>query len=83
MARENAFMILNQYFEDESFLNIALNEQLIKWNLHEDVEAYTTTRKLGDISLNNPNYLKVLENRQELASLLNTDLEHIGTTIFH
>ena len=45
--------------------------KLIKWNLHEDVEAYTTTRKLGDISLNNPNYLKVLENRQELASLLN------------
>ena len=36
--------------------------KLIKWNLHEDVEAYTTTRKLGDISLNNPNYLKVLEN---------------------
>ena len=26
MARENAYMILNQYFEDESFLNIALNE---------------------------------------------------------
>ena len=51
--------------------------KLIKWNLHEDVEAYTTTRKLGDISLNNPNYLKVLENRQELASLLNTDLEHM------
>ena len=25
--------------------------KLIKWNLHEDVEAYTTTRKLGDISL--------------------------------
>ena len=50
--------------------------KLIKWNLHEDVEAYTTTRKLGDISLNNPNYLKVLENRQELASL-NTDLEHM------
>ena len=41
--------------------------KLIKWNLHEDVEAYTTTRKLGDISLNNPNYLKVLENRQELV----------------
>ena len=33
MARENAFMILNQYFEDESFLNIALNEQLKKSNL--------------------------------------------------
>ena len=27
MARENAYMILNQYFEDESFLNIALNVQ--------------------------------------------------------
>ena len=36
--------------------------KLIKWNLHEDVEAYTTTRKLGDISLNNPNYLKVDKN---------------------
>ncbi len=33
MARENAYMILNQYFEDESFLNIALNEQLKKSNL--------------------------------------------------
>ena len=42
--------------------------KLIKWNLHEDVEAYTTTRKLGDISLNNPNYLKVLENRQDRKS---------------
>ena len=28
MARENAYMILNQYFEDESFLNIALKEKI-------------------------------------------------------
>lgn len=32
--------------------------KLIKWNLHEDVEAYTTTRKLGDISLNNSKLFK-------------------------
>mgnify|MGYP001057196580 FL=1 len=40
MARENAFMILNQYFEDESFLNIALNEQLKKSNLKEKIKIY-------------------------------------------
>ena len=51
--------------------------KLIPWHIHGDVEAYTTTKELGDISLNNPNYLKVLENRQELASLLNTDLVHM------
>ena len=40
MARENAYMILNQYFEDESFLNIALNEQLKKSNLKREVKIY-------------------------------------------
>lgn len=40
MARENAYMILNQYFEDESFLNIALNEQLKKSNLKEKIKIY-------------------------------------------
>ena len=40
MARENAFMILNQYFEDESFLNIALNEQLKKSNLKREDKDY-------------------------------------------
>ena len=48
--------------------------KLIPWHIHDDVEAYTTTKELGDISLNNPNILQVLQNRQELASLLNTDL---------
>lgn len=43
MARENAYMILNQYFEDESFLNIALNEQLKKSDLkREDKDLCTT-----------------------------------------
>ena len=51
--------------------------KLIPWHIHDDVEAYTTTKELGDISLNNPNILQVLQNRQELASLLNTDLEHM------
>lgn len=56
--------------------------KLIPWHIHDDVEAYTTTKELGDISLNNPNILQVLQNRQELASLLNTDLEHISSTVF-
>ncbi len=29
--------------------------KLIPWHFHDDVEAYTTTKELGDISLNNPN----------------------------
>lgn len=40
MARENAYMILNQYFEDESFLNIALNEQLKKSNLKREDKRF-------------------------------------------
>lgn len=51
--------------------------KIIQWNLHPDVEAYTTTRELGDISFNNPDYLLVLKHRQELAALLETDLEHM------
>lgn len=51
--------------------------KIIEWNLHPDVEAYTTTRQLGDISFNNPDHLLVLRHRQELASLLNSDLEHM------
>ncbi len=39
MARENAYMILNQYFEDESFLNIALNEQLKK-SIKKKIKIY-------------------------------------------
>ncbi len=51
--------------------------KVIKWNLHPDVEAYTTTRELGDISLNNPNKKQVLQNRQELAAIIHSDLEHM------
>ena len=49
MARENAFMILNQYFEDESFLNIALNEQLKKSNLKREDKDLCTTIVYGTI----------------------------------
>lgn len=51
--------------------------ELINWNIHKDVKAYTTTKYLGDISLNNPDKLYVLNNRQKLASLLHSDLEHM------
>lgn len=51
--------------------------KVIEWKIHEDVEAYTTTRELGDISLNNPNIKQVLNNRQELAAILKTDLQHM------
>ena len=37
--------------------------KLIPWHIHDDVEAYTTTKELGDISLNNPNILQVLQTR--------------------
>ena len=49
MARENAYMILNQYFEDESFLNIALNEQLKKSNLKREDKDLCTTIVYGTI----------------------------------
>ena len=43
MARIHAYRILNQYFEDESFLNIALNEELKKSELkREDTDLCTT-----------------------------------------
>ena len=51
--------------------------EIIQWNIHPDVEAYTTTRELGDISFNNPDYQLILNNRQKLASLLRSDLEHM------
>ena len=42
MARIHAYRILNQYFEDESFLNIALNEELKKSELkREDKDLCT------------------------------------------
>ena len=42
-------MILNQYFEDESFLNIALNEQLKKSNLKREDKDLCTTIVYGTI----------------------------------
>lgn len=49
MARRNAYIILNQYFEDESFLNIALNEQLKKSNLKREDKDLCTTIVYGTI----------------------------------
>lgn len=51
--------------------------KLIEWKIHPDVEAYTTTRQLGDLSFNNPDYQLVLKHRQELTALLHTDFEHM------
>ena len=49
MARIHAYRILNQYFEDESFLNIALNEQLKKSNLKREDKDLCTTIVYGTI----------------------------------
>ena len=51
--------------------------KLIKYDIGNEVVAYTTTRELGDISLNNPDTDQVIKNREELAGLLNTDLNHL------
>ena len=51
--------------------------QLIKWNTSANIEAYTVTRELGDMSYNNPDQNLILKNRQNLAKLLNTDLDHM------
>ena len=44
MARIHAYRILNQYFEDESFLNIALNEELKKSELIEELVKITPNK---------------------------------------
>ena len=51
--------------------------KIIEWHIHPDVKAYTTTRQLGDISLNNNDKQAVLRHRQELASLIGSDLQHM------
>lgn len=51
--------------------------KLIKWNTVENIEAYTVTKELGDMSYNNEDYNLILNNRQTLAKLLNTDLKHM------
>lgn len=49
MARIHAYRILNQYFEDESFLNIALNEELKKSDLKREDKDLCTTIVYGTI----------------------------------
>lgn len=49
MARIHAYRILNQYFEDESFLNIALNEELKKSELKREDKDLCTTIIYGTI----------------------------------
>ena len=48
MARIHAYRILNQYFEDESFLNIALNEELKKINPEIEILAGGTAGVVYD-----------------------------------
>ena len=49
MARIHAYRILNQYFEDESFLNIELNEELKKSELKREDKDLCTTIVYGTI----------------------------------
>lgn len=51
--------------------------KLIKWNTVKNIEAYTVTKKLGDMSFNNDDKELVFNNRKNLANLLNTDLDHM------
>lgn len=52
--------------------------KLIPWNIFpQEIEAYTVTKKFGDMSFNNPNNKLILSNRQQLASYLHTDLQHM------
>lgn len=51
--------------------------KFIKWDTVENIEAYTITKKLGDMSYNNKNKELVLNNRKQLAKILNTDLDHM------
>ena len=51
--------------------------KLIPWNIDPTIEAYTITREYGDMSFSNSDYDTILNNRIQLASLLETDLEHM------
>lgn len=51
--------------------------KLIKWNTIDNIEAYTITKELGDISFNNIDKELILNNRENLAKLLDTDLDHM------
>ena len=45
--------------------------KLIKWNTVENIEAYTITKELGDMSYNNEDKQLILNNRKQLPKLLN------------
>lgn len=51
--------------------------KLIKWNTIDNIEAYTITKELGDMSFNNIDKELILNNRENLAKLLHTDLDHM------
>lgn len=51
--------------------------KLIKWNIANNIEAYTVTKEFGDMSFNNHDKNLILENREKLADYLNTDLNHM------
>ena len=60
--------------------------KLIPWQCFDKVEAYTTcaydeNNQIMDMSYNNPHYQDVYNNRQKLAQLLNTDLDHMVATL--
>ncbi len=50
--------------------------ELIKWDIDSPIEAYTVTKELGDMSYNNEDKELILNNRKQLAKLLNTTLDH-------
>ncbi len=50
--------------------------KLIPWDIFiDEIEAYTVTKDFGDMSFNNPNYDKILNNRKNLAKYLNTSID--------
>lgn len=51
--------------------------KLIPWNIASNIEAYTVTKELGDMSFNNPDKQLILNNRQQLAKLLKTNFDHM------
>lgn len=76
MARIHAYRILNQYFEDESFLNIALNEELKKSELkREDKDlctsiVYGTIQNLLAIQYQLQPYIKGKRVKKKIKTLL-------------
>lgn len=59
--------------------------KLIQWNCFDEIEAYTTCshdqhNNLMNMSYNGIDDQQVLKNRQELAKMLNSDLDHMVAT---